>query len=313
MCCDVAVGAVPPPTTIIVGIALAALLILLLLALLLGLLYRRRHQPNDDSSASSGDELYEEPNSFDNVSLNNGMIHGDPPLKSAGNHNEAFEAVDAEALGSAAPGTEVSPEEVPPALVGTGIVITSGVRTIDKRKRFKKQPGAPPPPPTKHNATPDPAEFELTTDKKVATVIHRLATRLRNRLSSVRFSGHDRPRLDDGENGLDPRDSQGADPVQDGCRKPEKKKARPIIDIPDKPHKMPRGYAPASHNRPREVRTTWGKAKCHAELHHNADMGNKFGMQVWRMLCDPVCKVMWFSHMTTMAKSRDLDIYSQKA
>ncbi|ELU15227.1 hypothetical protein CAPTEDRAFT_187212 [Capitella teleta] len=262
-----------PPDMTTIGIVLGVILLILLLALIFGLLLcRGRKKAKTPGSASSGEELYdEEVDSSVDMGFSNGIANG---------ASKNYEGVYTEPVNGSHPSFDPPSSFDPPpsngdffpALAAAGIVVSSGVKTIDKKKFKKKAAGAPPPPPKSHKPRPtSSSEFELTEDKKVATVIQRLATRLRHRLSSVRFSGTVLP--PDIENG-DP------EPVPDYQPPPTKEKVHRNIDIPDKPHKMPRGYAPASHNVPRDVRTTWGKAKGNAELNRNADLGNKFGMQI---------------------------------
>ena len=105
--------------------------------------------------------------------------------------------------------------------------------------------------------------FQLQDSKKVATVIQRLTNRLRKGLSSIRFNETQRrPGIDTDGNEDMPHDSEA---VHDQIRSyPETAKFPPNkrkIHIPSKLHKEPRGWAPASHNVPRTVISTLGRAK----------------------------------------------------
>ncbi len=258
----VAVIGKPPNTLIYILAAVGAFLLLLaLLALLVSALQCRKRR-KEPGSPTSSDHFVEDNVSSDDMSYTNDMIisagGGEPEALTAGPAQEdALPAGESgghfyQNVGEVMPQT-MNGEQFSTALAAKGIVITSGVQTIDKKKF-----------------------------KKVATVISRLANRLRNRLSSVRFSGSggSRPGLPNDESPnnviVDPSETPGyVDPVP-----PQPKEPKKNGEIPPNTHRMPRGYAPASHNVPREVRTTWGKAKSQAELHKVADKGIKFGTQI---------------------------------
>ncbi|KAK2156705.1 hypothetical protein LSH36_207g07036 [Paralvinella palmiformis] len=90
-------------------------------------------------------------------------------------------------------------------------------------------------------------------DDKVATRIQRLANRLRNRLSSVRWSSGDKQ--NDGET-AQPTPEQGIDAeTVDPVRSGELPKAQKIKGPPIR-YQMPRGFAPASHCTPQHIKGT---------------------------------------------------------
>ena len=283
----VAVIGKPPNTLIYILAAVGAFLLLLALLALLVSAVQCRKRRKEPGSPTSSDHFVEDNVSSDDMSYTNDMIisagGGEPEALTAGPAQEdALPAGESgghfyQNVGEVMPHT-MNGEQFSTALAAKGIVITSGVQTIDKKK-FKKKSQTPA---SKPAAKPDSNEFELSGDKKVATVISRLANRLRNRLSSVRFSGSggSRPGLPNDESPnnviVDPSETPGyVDPVP-----PQPKEPKKNGEIPPNTHRMPRGYAPASHNVPREVRTTWGKAKSQAELHKVADKGIKFGTQI---------------------------------
>ena len=108
-------------------------------------------------------------------------------------------------------------------------------------------------------------DFQLSGDKKVATVISRLANRLRNRLSSLHYKEPEsRPKLPDAQQeNFDPStnvDLSGNPDFNAHQRadRPEKSSGTP----PHHLHPAPRGWAPASNMVPRAViPTSWGRAK----------------------------------------------------
>ncbi len=115
----------------------------------------------------------------------------------------------------------------------------------------------------------DPNDFQMSEDQKVATVIARLAHRLRNRLSSVRFHGG--PAGPSGQDQHVPEyDPEAADAVPGGPTRGRGPGPRKNIDIPPQLHRPPRGFAPASHAVPvGALKSTWGRGK------HQRVMGKK--------------------------------------
>ena len=112
----------------------------------------------------------------------------------------------------------------------------------------------------------DPNDFQLGEDQKVATVIQRLAHRLRNRLSSVRFSGDPNPPGGDQQNHVPEYDPEAADGVPGGPERGRGPGPKKNITYPPQLHRPPRGYAPASHAVPvGALKSSWGRGK-HAKI-----------------------------------------------
>ena len=102
----------------------------------------------------------------------------------------------------------------------------------------------------KKKTMPRDPDFEFAGGDKVATRIQRLANRLRNRLSSVRWSSGDKT---DGES-TDPAPEEAPNPqIVDPSRSDPLPKARKVTGPPVL-HQMPRGFAPASHCVPQHVK-----------------------------------------------------------
>lgn len=109
----------------------------------------------------------------------------------------------------------------------------------------------------------NPRQFDLTDNGKVATVIQRIVGRMRNKLSSVKWTEMD------GRSAAG-RDQQPPDitlnmPVGGGQMMSEKglktAMGKRRVYIPPKLHEPPRGWAPASHNVPTGLRSAWGRVK----------------------------------------------------
>ena len=108
-------------------------------------------------------------------------------------------------------------------------------------------------------------DFQLSGDKKVATIIQRLAGRLRSKLSSVNFKEpQPRPRIPDADaanSSIDTDVDLSGNP-DFGDRTARKRPEKPKVHIPSKLHPPPRGWAPASNFVPSTVKpTSWGRAK----------------------------------------------------
>ena len=140
-------------------------------------------------------------------------------------------------------------------------VIPTGALTKPLRKtRYKRRDNSAKP------GKPDPNDFQLGEDQKVATVIQRLAHRLRNRLSSVRFSGGPVPPGGDQENQVPQYDPESADAVPGGPERGTGPGPKRHITYPPQLHRPPRGYAPASHSIPLgALKSSWGRGK-HAKV-----------------------------------------------
>ena len=147
------------------------------------------------------------------------------------------------------------------AAAATGPTIGAIVAARRKSKKQKKN--------TKFSeldeAPPQENKFELSPENKVATKIQRAVGRLRNKLSSVRWSGSNQappqeltqPEVTDDTQG-------GSEP--DGGVQPQHPPSKNYVWVKPKLHDMPRGFKPASSNVPTGwVKQTWGRAKLKKE------------------------------------------------
>ena len=155
-----------------------------------------------------------------------------------------------------------TPDESDPGSTNLGpavAVLPAGPVAKPRKTRYKKKDNPP---------KIDPNDFQLGEDQKVATVIQRLAHRLRNRLSSVRFSGDPTPNPSGGdqENQVPEYDPENADGVPGGPDRSKGPGPKRNITYPPQLHRPPRGYAPASHSVPLgALKSSWGRGK-HAKV-----------------------------------------------
>ena len=169
---------------------------------------------------------------------------------SAGQTNEAFDPPLDNSDGSVE-GSDVSTTALGAAMLPA--VTAAGVKRQHYRKSNKT---------TKPASDTASSKFELSGDQKVATVIQRLANRLRHGLSSIHFKDNSRPSVS-----TRPEDEAVIDAVAApslSATGPERGKNAPdgrMLFIPSKLHKLPRGYAPASHAVPGAVKNTWGRSR----------------------------------------------------
>lgn len=272
---------VPPPgdnTVVIIAAAVGALVFLLLLALLFGLLAARKCRssktPENGTSADNSEGFENGDRDAEFMMYANGTVFD---LRGSSNRSLSTDS-GVSALSSPSTTELINPDvtsnvavenggfeggESQTGGVGGGVpVLPTGAAPPPLSKRFTKKAKS-----SHKRIKPeagDPNDFNLREDKKVATVIQRLATRLRKRLSSIRYDDPESKRP--GINTNDPSDVNiEVDGVVDpGRLYPEKNKMPPnkrMIYIPSKLHKEPRGWAPASHNVPRTVINTLGRAK----------------------------------------------------
>ena len=114
---------------------------------------------------------------------------------------------------------------------------TSNLEVPQHQSKYQKNPKRKEP--SENVLKPSDPAFEISDDKKVATIIQRLTKRLRNKLSSVRYNeeSSSRPELDTITQ--PPEEVPSAQPYT-------KNKEKVHIDIKPQLHRLPRGYAPAS-------------------------------------------------------------------
>lgn len=117
---------------------------------------------------------------------------------------------------------------------------------------------------SKRNSRNNPNQFEMGDGNKVATVIQRIATRLRTGLGSIRWNGDGDGRSSRGRNSQPPHDysNDGEPNAEDSHGGKKYAKNRPPLG-PIKPqlHRLPQGFAPASRVTPSNVRNTFGRSK----------------------------------------------------
>jgi hypothetical protein len=129
-----------------------------------------------------------------------------------------------------------------------------------KPKLYKKSAGrkAPAPDPETGIDT----RFEMN-DSNVKTGILRAVNRLRNRLSSIRWSGQNQDKPEDVYTEV----GDGNVPSYGDANKANRAQKQKV-EVPLQTHKLPRGFAPASHTVPVGlVKQSWGRAK------HNKYLG----------------------------------------
>lgn len=242
-----------PVVPVAAGLAAGFLFLLLLALLLLLLCLRKPKKKAAEANAVDGTADSFDPN-FDSpyVNYNNGMVNG---------HTEP---ITASVVNSAVPDlppesdlyVNTRPQSIyPPEALSDGspdgLGVVAGVPVMipatAPRKQSKK--------PTELPAPEKDPTFELQREK-VATRIHRLANRLRNRLSTVRWSGGPigQDNLVPDANGDPQSDYKDAVPY---TKDTEKKN----YEYKPQLHRLPRGFAPASHCVPNPVKNTWGRNK----------------------------------------------------
>ncbi len=256
----------PPVTafpTVIVASAVAAFIFLaLILALLAFCAFSRRKPKNALASTDPEDHTYtndyaeHDYANFDNHTMQD-MTHTPnghtypPPDITANGHAQPYTNGSANHVGETTE-TSMPPRAPPLPSAAAGILLTGAASAKKIQKKKGRQLAAP---------SNDP-DFILHENQKVATVINRLANRLRNRLSTIRWHGDDKkPDIPDSQdNEVRETDNQDNSNVHMG---PTQGKAVPKKKYVYEPqlHRPPRGYAPASHTVPRPVKTTWGRAK----------------------------------------------------
>ena len=275
----------------IIFIAAGAAALLLFLILLAVIFLARRGCQKKKLAQGDGGSHYETPdndnsfdppntgNSFDPptaITHTNGHIHNGGPPNGHASHNYTPDIIAGNghiANGHTPNGFENNGyvdhrADVTATRPANGVpiapVLAAPPPLVARKVQLRKKPPAPPPDPT----------FELSGGTAAqATMIQRLANRLRKGISSIRWSGH-HGGGDHGDGGHhqgggggrtakdmanrkkrnsqhDPSamvtdgDANGSNHIDDV--KQHKKEPRKKIDIPPNTHKMPRGFAPASH------------------------------------------------------------------
>ena len=150
---------------------------------------------------------------------------------------------------------------MPTGAAATPIAIVGGKKPSRFQKRSSKQPAAAQRPPSAKR--PEKYTFDLAENQKVATVLQRIVGRMRNKLSSVRWTETDNTGMQQ-----QPPDITINMPVTGSNTSLNTEKGMKtlpgsrLVYIPPKLHEPPRGWAPASHNVPMGgIKSSWGKAK----------------------------------------------------
>ena len=240
-----------PVVPVAAGLA-AGFLFLLLLGLCL-LLFCIRKPKKEKQAAAGEDNYFDDPNDtvqYANMSngvngtpMGNGFSnghtngHAEPPANGVPVPPPVL-ASESTYANTSPDGSEDAPDDGsgPP---GVPVMIPVVSTNLRKPKKPKELPAP------KNDPT-----FELGQNEKVATRIHRLANRLRNRLSTIRWSGGPMS----ADNAELPPDVPDAQPYT-------KNKEKKHYDYKPALHNLPRGFAPASHTVPRPVKDTWGRNK----------------------------------------------------
>ena len=261
-----------------VGIGIAAGLLLLFLIAMIGLCAaRRRKQPA--AAAATTENPYD--NNVGNTYMNvgNATTNGGP-VSNGGVSNGGIPPPPNAPPPTPPPRDETArvhytnngftPDEnggIAAATLGPAVaVLPPGPVGKPRKHRYKKRERDPAPPRI------DPNDFQLGEDQRVATVIQRLAHRLRNRLSSVRFSGGGGGPSGSGDqdNYAPEYDPESADGVPGGPERGRGAGPKRNIVVPPQLHRPPRGFAPASHSVPLgALKSSWGPGK------HQRVMGKK--------------------------------------
>ena len=165
-------------------------------------------------------------------------------------------------------GSDVATSAIRPLYAGSAktplAVVATGAAVGGSSRRFKRRTTRKPPPSNPRMSGKRQPAFDLSDKQKVATVIQRIVGRMRSKLSSVRWTETDGRAGVIEESPPDitinmPIAPRGHTPGPEKGLKPTPGKR--LVYIPPKLHDPPRGWAPASHNVPANMKTSWGKAK----------------------------------------------------
>ncbi len=223
-----------------------AFLLLLFLILLIGLCAARRKK--DPKPAASGAGYGSEEVDQDYLNVSNATANGVPPQNGHAvpaappppdphaqvHYNNGF--TDDQGV-TKAPAVSVIPAGAPPKL---------------KKRTYKKR-----------NQKPkgDPNDFQFSEQQKVATVIHRLARRLRTGIDSIRFSSGGRDAV--GQDQFNPHnDPEAGAGVHGEPQRPQHRGPKAHKTYDPQLHPLSRGFAPASRVVPQgNIKSTWGRWK----------------------------------------------------
>ena len=295
-----AAAVVTPPgmSMLYLGVGIAAAILLALLFIILALcLLRRKRKPKDAATSDLHENTYDEVER-DFIGMANPVVHdmrgGDGharvpngrSLQPGGQHEghgnsrshgygrESIETIDVDFSNGHAPvdpqisnghsnghvnapyGEEEGAGDTNTLAMAAVAVAASGGLKKTKHRKY-----------TQKNKQREANGFELTSDNgKVATVIQRLASRLRTGISSIRWNGED-----DGKSSRRskrssrPPSDQDIEASQQGDdldpNKGRFQKRPPIGPVKPQLHRLPQGFSPASRVTPSAVKATWGRNK----------------------------------------------------
>ncbi len=235
-----AVGSIPYTY---IGAGVGAFLLLLFLILLIGLCAARRKKDPKPAASTAGygsEEVDQDYLNVTNATANgvppqNGHVPAAPPppdTHAQVHYNNGF--VDDHGV-SKAPAVAVIPAGPPPKL---------------KKRTYKKRNQKP---------KADPNDFQVSDQQKVATVIHRLARRLRTGIDSIRFSGAGRDPV--GQDQFNPhQDPEAGAGVHGEPQRPAQRGPKAHKTYDPQLHPLSRGFAPASRVVPQgNIKSTWGR------------------------------------------------------